>query len=141
MSMMLMTAERPQATTVASKKAAPERCFETDAARYAWIIAEGEREIAAKPTTSRLMLYRRLAATAFGISIDELLSKSRSNDIAIPRQKIFCFLRIATGASWQQLAALFGKDHATIIHACRKYAVEIEPMLSGMANVYPCFRR
>lgn len=104
----------------------------SDAERFAWIIAEAERVLVASPTRNRIALYRSLAATAFGFTIELLQSKSRGYALSVPRQKIMCFIRLMVpGASWQQIGAAFGVDHTTVIHAARKQRAVIEPLIKG----------
>ena len=108
--------------------------FESDAQRYAWIVAEYRRRL--RPGVNRARLARDLAAIAFETPIEQLVSASRKWPLAHVRQKIVCFTFLMTDVSWHALGALFNRDHATIIFACRKYAVEVEAML-GVAIVRP----
>lgn len=64
-------------------------------------------------------------AGAFGISEKELLGTSRLRGIMRPRQIAMYLARQLTGLSLPRLGAAFGRDHTTVLHACRKVEAEI----------------
>ncbi len=56
----------------------------------------------------------------FGITRDMMLSKSRSNDIAKPRQIVMYLCKTMTNLSLDTIGShLGGRDHATVIHGVR----------------------
>ena len=56
----------------------------------------------------------------FGITRDMMLSKSRSNDIAKPRQIVMYLCKNMTNLSLDTIGShLGGRDHATVIHGVR----------------------
>lgn len=60
-------------------------------------------------------------ANRYGIKVSELLSSSRSKNIARPRQIAMYIAKNLTTKSLVDIGKLFGgKDHTTVIHACRK---------------------
>lgn len=60
-------------------------------------------------------------ADTFGVSLEDMLSKKRTADIALARQVAMYFVRNKTGESLQQISHAFNKkDHTTVIHACKK---------------------
>jgi chromosomal replication initiator protein len=60
-------------------------------------------------------------ATRSGISLDELVSSSRAARIAWPRQLAMYLARELTQASLNEIGAAFGgRNHATILHACKR---------------------
>lgn len=64
---------------------------------------------------------QRLVAQAYGLTIDELLSSSRTARIAWPRQLAMYFAREHTNQSLPAIGAAFGgRDHTTVLHACRR---------------------
>ncbi len=68
-----------------------------------------------------------LAATYFGVSVDELIGRNRSAKIALQRQIVMHIMREETGASLPQIGAILGgRDHTTIIHGCDRVAGGIE---------------
>ena len=63
----------------------------------------------------------------YGISLPELLKKSRKTFLVKPRQIAMYLLREDTRASFPDIGSrLGGKDHSTVIHAYRKIAEETD---------------
>lgn len=57
----------------------------------------------------------------YGITVDEIKSKKRSNKIAYPRQVAMYLSRMLTDESFPRIGLEFGgRDHSTVIHACDK---------------------
>jgi chromosomal replication initiator protein len=68
-----------------------------------------------------------LAANYFGITVSELVGRSRTAKIAIQRQVVMYLIREETGASLPQIGELLGgRDHTTVIHGCDRIADEME---------------
>ncbi len=64
---------------------------------------------------------QRLVADYFNIKISDLVSKSRARNIARPRQLAMAFSKQYTNLSLPKIGAEFGgRDHTTVIHACKK---------------------
>ena len=60
-------------------------------------------------------------AEYYKIRVSDLLSKKRSRDIARPRQLAMYFSKEFTNMSLPQIGDRFGgRDHTTVLHACRK---------------------
>lgn len=55
------------------------------------------------------------------ISINTLLKPSRKRDIVDARKMAFYFMHKGTRLSLSKIAAIFNKDHATVIHNCRGF--------------------
>lgn len=63
----------------------------------------------------------------YGVTLDELQGKGRSQEVAMPRQVAMYLLREETGASLAEIGQqLGGRDHTTILYGCEKVAQEIE---------------
>ena len=63
----------------------------------------------------------------FSIEKDDLASNKRSNDIAFPRQIAMYLCREIANMSYPQIGIDFGgRDHSTVMHACRKIEKEIK---------------
>ncbi len=59
----------------------------------------------------------------FHVKISELKSRRRSKTVVHPRQIAMCLCRELTDASFPEIGRHFGgKDHTTIIHACKQIA-------------------
>ena len=57
----------------------------------------------------------------YKIKIADLLSKRRSRSVARPRQMAMCLSKELTNHSLPEIGDHFGgRDHTTVIHACRK---------------------
>jgi chromosomal replication initiator protein len=65
-------------------------------------------------------------AAAFGVTAKELLGPSRLRRVLVPRQVAMFLAREACGLSFPRLAAAFGRDHSTVMHAVRKVGAELE---------------
>lgn len=66
-------------------------------------------------------LIQQMTADSFGISVEDMLSQSRTADIALARQIAMYLARNKTEESLQQIGSWFNKkDHTTVIHACKK---------------------
>jgi chromosomal replication initiator protein len=68
-----------------------------------------------------------MVARAFNISNEELLSRSRSKKIALPRQVAMYLMRELGNSSLLEIGeSLGGRDHTTVMYACEKVADMIE---------------
>lgn len=87
-----------------------------------------------KDITSKQMRMRindasikKAVATFYSISIDDLMSRRRSRNIAFPRQVAMYLIREMTDLSLPKIGNSFGgKDHTTVMHACDKIAISIQ---------------
>ena len=63
----------------------------------------------------------------FNITIKDLKSSQRSNDIAFPRQVGMYLCRSLTNESFPKIGEAFGKrDHTTVMHGCKKIEQDIK---------------
>jgi chromosomal replication initiator protein len=63
----------------------------------------------------------------FGITVDRLLGRDRSQEVALPRQIAMYLLREEANYSLPQIGnALGGRDHTTVMYACDKVADLLE---------------
>lgn len=78
------------------------------------IIAEDDRPV----TVDQI---QKVAADFFGIKCSDMKSKKRTKEIAIPRQVAMYVSKQLTDCSLSDIGKNFGgKDHATVIYACRQ---------------------
>jgi chromosomal replication initiator protein len=69
----------------------------------------------------------RKVADAFGVSVENLLGRDRSRQIALPRQVAMYLLREEANISLPQIGdALGGRDHTTVMYGCEKVAEMLE---------------
>lgn len=57
---------------------------------------------------------------AFGVTRKDLLGPSRLRGVLVPRQVAMALARDVGGWSLPRIAAAFGRDHTTVLHACRQ---------------------
>ncbi len=82
------------------------------------IVAENARAV----TIEKI---QKVVAGRFKISTSDLKSKRRSREISLPRQVAMALCRELTDASLPAIGEAFGgRDHATVLYACRKMAEE-----------------
>ena len=68
---------------------------------------------------------KETVAKYFSINKDDLSGNKRSNDIAFPRQIAMYLCRAIANMSYPQIGTEFGgRDHSTVMHACRKIEKE-----------------
>jgi len=68
-----------------------------------------------------------LVADAYDVSIEQLLGRGRSRQIALPRQIVMYLLREEANISLPQIGeTLGGRDHTTIMYGCEKIADLLE---------------
>ena len=79
----------------------------------------------AKRVTAERIL--EVVSNQYGVSTDDILSKKRSREIALPRQIAMYLCRSLTQLSTTNIGqSLGGRDHTTVIHGCDKIAEEME---------------
>ncbi len=69
----------------------------------------------------------RKVADAFGVSVENMLGRDRSRQIALPRQIAMYLMREEANISLPQIGeALGGRDHTTVMYGCEKVAEMLE---------------
>lgn len=70
---------------------------------------------------------KETVAKYFSIDKDDLAGNKRSNDIAFPRQICMYLCREVANMSYPQIGVDFGgRDHSTVMHACKKIAKDVK---------------
>ena len=65
-------------------------------------------------------LVQKVVAESFGVKISDLKSKRRTKAVVLPRQVAMYLCRNLAGMSLPETGNFFGgKDHSTVIHACK----------------------
>ncbi len=63
----------------------------------------------------------RTVAQTFGITVDSILGRGRSRQVALPRQIAMYLLRVESNISLPQIGEyLGGRDHTTVMYGCEK---------------------
>jgi chromosomal replication initiator protein len=79
-----------------------------------------------RPAPLTVETIQDITADAFGVTRDELLSASRAARLAWPRQVAMYLAREHTGETLPAIGARFaGRNHTTVMHACRRTAQRI----------------
>lgn len=79
---------------------------------------------------------QKVVAKYFGIKQSAMRSKTRTKDIAYPRQIAMYLSRELTGESLPEIGRLFGgKDHTTILYACKKMQKLLKTDISLKKNI------
>ncbi|MEL7449203.1 MAG: chromosomal replication initiator protein DnaA [Pseudomonadota bacterium] len=63
---------------------------------------------------------KRTVAEYYKIRVADLMSKRRSRSITRPRQMAMAIAKELTNHSLPEIGDAFGRDHTTVLHACRK---------------------
>jgi Bacterial dnaA protein helix-turn-helix len=120
----------------------PERLWHADLARDALVLLhrlqphaldedDGDlvQERPAAPTTAgrerarrrMVALIQETVAAFYGLSVDILTSPRRTREVVLPRQVAMFLVRELTVTSLPAIGRAFGgKDHTTVLHACRR---------------------
>ena len=94
-------------------------------------LAEVFREDAVRPSVERII---ERVGRYFHVEPRQLCSRRRGRNALLPRQIGMYLTRMLTPLSLEQIGAHFGgRDHSTVLHACRKVeeALARDTMLSG----------
>ena len=79
---------------------------------------------------------QKTAAEYFKVRVSDLLAKKRTRSIARPRQVAMALAKELTNHSLPEIGEAFGgRDHTTVLHACRKVA-ELRETDSRIAEDY-----
>ena len=91
-----------------------------------------------KPKEITPQLIIEVVSEHFQISLDQMISKNRSKDIARPRQIAMYLIRNMTETSLKAVGVILGgKDHSTIKHGIEKIENELkaDETLSNTINI------
>lgn len=92
-------------------------------------MAKHELRTAIPEEGSHLTVESILGAVAkhFRLKAQDFKSTSRSRNVAVPRQIAMFLIRKYTSMGYKEIGIYFGgKDHTTILHACKKIEAELE---------------
>ncbi len=85
-----------------------------------------QRSGSAGPPRGSISEIQLVVSQHFGIAREELLAPGRAARIAWPRQLAMYLSRELTGESLPEIGRHFGgRDHTTVLHACRRAATRI----------------
>lgn len=87
-----------------------------------------------EPGAVRWMRIMHAVAKQHGVGAADIMSQSRRRHIINARFEVFYRLRIDLGMSYMRIAALFNKDHSTVIHAVNKLRRKLLDEGKGLAE-------
>jgi chromosomal replication initiator protein len=84
---------------------------------------------------------QKTVAEFYKLRVSDLVSKRRTRSVARPRQVAMALAKELTSHSLPEIGAAFGgRDHTTVLHACRKVA-ELRTQDSGIEEDYTILTR
>lgn len=83
----------------------------------------------------------KLVADKFGIRIDDILSKSQSRDIALPRQIAMYLCRTELKMPYIKIGSLFARDHSTVMSSIKRIMQGIESNKTDIFETISEFNR
>jgi chromosomal replication initiator protein len=82
-----------------------------------------EEEIGSRVTPVEI---RQRTAEAWGVSVENLVSKRRTKPLTVPRQVAMYLIKTTLDLPYTEIGALFGgRDHSTVIHSVNKVEAEM----------------
>lgn len=80
-----------------------------------------------KKKTINVAHIQEVVCDYFGIRKEQLLSKARKREVALPRQLAMYFSKEYTSATYARIGdEMGGKDHTTVMHACKTVKNHLE---------------
>jgi chromosomal replication initiator protein len=93
-----------------------------------------EEEIGARVTPIEI---RQKTADAWGVSVENLVSKRRTKPLTVPRQVAMYLIKTTLDLPYTEIGALFGgRDHSTVIHSVNKVEAEMASNVEFRARVH-----
>ena len=84
----------------------------------------------------RAKMTPKQVAKKCGVTVDDLLSKKRNREIAVPRQIAIYICRELTDLSTTNIGKEFGgRDHTTVMHSCDKVGEQMKSEYSFKKKV------
>ncbi|MCH9613499.1 MAG: Chromosomal replication initiator protein DnaA [Chlamydiia bacterium] len=83
----------------------------------------------------------KVVADKFGIRIDDILSKSQSRDIALPRQIAMYLCRKELKMPYIKIGSLFARDHSTVMSSIKRVIQGIESNKIDISETITEFNR
>ena len=72
-------------------------------------------------TAETINLIKKISADAVGIPVHRLKEKSRKKEVVWARNMVMWYVKMHLKHTYAQSGELFGKDHATAIHAMKEF--------------------
>jgi chromosomal replication initiator protein len=89
-----------------------------------------------KPRATSVEAVQQAACAHFGLTLEELLSRSRAERVLWPRQAAMYLCKELTTQSLPTIGRAFGsRDHTTVLHACKRVAAHIATSPPAFADI------
>ncbi len=93
-----------------------------------------EEEIGARVTPIEI---RQKTAEAWGVSVENLVSKRRTKPLTVPRQVAMYLIKTTLDLPYTEIGSLFGgRDHSTVIHSVNKVEADMASNAEFRARVH-----
>jgi len=101
------------------------------------LIEEVVAAVAGCPRALTPQTVAELIGRQFGLSLDDLQSRSREKRISLPRQIAMYLCRKHTGSSLEAIGKQFRRNHATVVHAIKTINTKVmrDASLAGQVNL------
>jgi len=91
-----------------------------------------------QPKPSRQLsaqMIMEVVSRYYNVSVGEILSNRRSQDVTLPRQVAMYMCRFVLNMTFPKIGEAFsGKDHTTVIHACNKVSADLNSVTSSLSR-------
>ena len=74
-------------------------------------------------------------AAYYGLSVEEIKSKNKTDNVAKARHIAIYIIRKMTDKSLKEIGAIFGRDHTTIMASCNKVELDIQTKKNTEADI------
>ena len=93
-----------------------------------------EEEMGARVTPIEI---RQKTADAWGVSVENLISKRRTKPLTVPRQVAMYLIKTTLDLPYNEIGAMFGgRDHSTVIHSVNKVEADMASSAEFRARVH-----
>ena len=93
-----------------------------------------EEEMGARVTPIEI---RQKTADAWGVSVENLISKRRTKPLTVPRQVAMYLIKTTLDLPYTEIGAMFGgRDHSTVIHSVNKVEADMASNVEFRARVH-----
>lgn len=69
-----------------------------------------------------IKIISEVVCKKYQVDVQRLVSPGREQAVVVPRQLAFHLIRVITNIPFERIGEVFGRDHGTIMHACRSIA-------------------
>ena len=71
----------------------------------------------------------------YGVSVEELKSKKKTDTVANARHVAIYIIRKLTEKSYKEIGAIFSRDHTTVMASCERVVTNIKTMIKAESDV------